>query len=148
MKTHLRIRLTTYLVLFCIAARCVGAAEAPCPLNPELIGKPANNLLGTYLSDETHTVAPYEISFELRNGIVTSATAKYPKAVTREMLRATLNEKFAAFEKKEKTGGVFAWRIIPLKVAIVVGVETDEGITIIMRSLDKEILGVKEKAEK
>ena len=98
------------------------------------------------ISPSTNAVPPRMLKLEFRGEIIIGATIEYPKGITQEMVRKTLNSQFLPYEKKFSTSAVHAWRDEKDGVTMVLG--TDDGIaSLVMRSIDQDVLNGRKRAK-
>src|SRR3954469_3745086 len=107
--------------------------------NPARVGQSVQMVEPLLLSPSTNAIAPNRIALELNATKVSGAILEYPKGVTKEMLRHSINSKFAAAEKKLDGTKFYGWRDEVSKFTFMAG-ELDGGCTLTVRSVDKDVL--------
>lgn len=110
--------------------------------NASRIGRSVSDSEPVLVFSSTNAIAPTKLTMEINNGLVVAALVEYPKAVTKEMLRRSINHDFAYCEKKLSTSTIYIWRDEKRKITFLVGdgQPTDgSGVILIVRSVDKNV---------
>jgi hypothetical protein len=93
------------------------------------------------ISHFTNAISPIKITLELNGTVVSGAVLEYPKTVTKDMLRESINSEFARYEREIGSNAAYVWREDKKKFAMLVGTGGDSGINMVVRSTDKNVLG-------
>jgi hypothetical protein len=115
----------------------LGGMDAAYP-DPALIGASASQEQRFIVSTTDDAVSPAAIKLELRKARIVGVVAQYPKGVTVSLVRDSINRDWAACER-QAGAGMYVWRNEEKRFAISLA-EEDGLVTLIMRSIDREIL--------